>query len=204
MALKMRERKMSAAGNVEEIIASLSPYERMILYAAGSSGKTLKSKVKMQKLIFLCSEALPEIFNGSLSFEPQRKGPYSAEIDGLIVSVGDKMLMTVPDCALTELGNEVLKGMDTEEPVKSAIDEYKEFICSLTEDEFLTFVYVTFPNFRANSEEWERLRPIREKVAGSLLEKGAVSFSRAAEISGKDANAFHDYLVRSKIRWRNV
>lgn len=69
-------------GNLESdqdassLLCSLNPVEKPILYAAGSNNQELRPKVKMQRVLFLASEAFPKAFGEELSFESHKTGPH--------------------------------------------------------------------------------------------------------------------------------
>ena len=60
----------------DEIFSRLNPEERIILYAVGALDKPLRSKVKLQKLLFLVSNVFDDI-SELMRFEPHFLGPYS-------------------------------------------------------------------------------------------------------------------------------
>lgn len=195
---------MNNDDEVEEMVKKMDPYEKIILYGAGSPDSPLKTKVKLQKLMFLCSKALPDIIGTDLSFEAHKKGPYSEDVEEILNSIEDKKLISIPGLNLTPLGKRALQYIHPKEPIKSVVDEYRLFLSSLSEDELLTLVYVTYPEYQIHSEEWGRLQHLRKKVAGSMLKKECISFSKAAEIAGISPDLFVDYLDQNNIRWRRV
>lgn len=186
------------------VVDNMDSYEKLLLYAAAAFGKDLKSKVKMQKLMFFCKYALPEVFDDSLDFEAHKKGPYSQDVDEYLLSIEDKNLIDLPSCAPTVLGQEVSQYVVPMEPVKSIVDNYKKFICRLNEKELLTMIYVSFPEYQRNSDVWDDIKRNRVDTATSLMRKGAVSFSKAVEISGMDQYEFERHLIDRKVRWRVV
>ena len=54
------------------MLCSLNSIEKLMIYAAGSNNQKLRSKVKMQRVLFLVSEAIPKVFGEELRFEPIR------------------------------------------------------------------------------------------------------------------------------------
>lgn len=188
---------------IKSIVDNMDSYEKLMLYAA-VHGKDLKTKVKMQKLMFFCKYALPEIFDDTLDFEPHKKGPYSKDVDEILMSIEDKSLVNLPSCAPTELGVEVSPHVVPREPVKSVVDDYKDFICKLNENELLTMIYMEFPEYQKNSDVWADLVNKRVQTATSLMRKNAVSFSKAVEISGMTQDDFERHLISNNVRWRIV
>ena len=88
------------------------------------------------------------------------------------------------------------------EPLKSTIADYKNFISELSEDELLTFIYVRFPEHQKNSEEWKRLEADRVSRALSMLKKGVISASLAAEIANMNYFDFEELARKEGIRWK--
>lgn len=189
---------------VEEMLESMDGYEKLLLYSAGLSGKDLRTKVKMQKLMFFVTKALPDIFGDEIFFDAHKKGPYSEEIDELLRGMEDKGLISLPSCSLTDLGNIVYNRAIPKEPIKSIVKDYKNFVSSLNEDEMLTLIYVTYPDYQQNSEEWDRLRRKRLDVAISMLNKQSISFSKAVEIADMSPDDFVDLLRNRNVRWRDA
>ena len=198
---------MSQAVNNEakRILEQMDPSERVIIYSMGALGRPLNKKVDIQKVIFLSSRAIPDVFDNLFHFQAHKKGPYSERIDEDVMVLSSNGLVAGADFGLSDLGFSVYEiiSENIKEPLKGTIEENKEFITNMTEDELLTFVYVIYPDFQKNSEEWERLKNNRIKAAVSLLKKGKVSLSRAAEIGGMNYFDFEDYLSGEKIRWKS-
>ncbi|WP_400210427.1 hypothetical protein [Methanomethylophilus alvi] len=187
---------------IKVIVDNMDSYEKLMLYAATVHGKDLKTKVKMQKLMFFCKYALPEVFDDTLDFEPHKKGPYSKDVDEILMSIEDKSLINLPSCSPTEAGIEISPYVIPKEPVKSVVDDYKDFICKLNEDELLTMIYMDFPEFQKNSDVWDDLVRKRLQTATTLMRKNAVSFSKALEISGMNQDDFERHLISNNVRWR--
>lgn len=187
---------------IKVIVDNMDSYEKLMLYAATVHGKDLKTKVKMQKLMFFCKYALPEIFDDTLDFEPYKKGPYSKDVDEILMSIEDKNLINLPSCSPTEVGIEISQYVIPKEPVKSVVDDYKDFVCKLNEDELLTMIYMDFPEFQKNSDAWNDLVMKRLQTATTLMRKNAVSFSKALEISGMNQDDFEIHLISNNVRWR--
>ncbi len=102
------------------------------------------------------------------------------------------------------MGKEISKMASLKEPLKDIVDDFKRFVCSLKEDELLAFIYTTFPEYKYDSEVWERIRKSMPSIASSMLKKGAISYSKALDMSGMDEYEFSDYLKKQGVRWRVV
>lgn len=184
------------------VLRSLDPIEKLMLYVAGSEGKDLKSKVKMQKVMFLISDAFPDIFGDDIRFEAHKKGPYSQTVEDYLESMEDVGLINLPSCSLTEFGKEVSSGAVPREPLKGVVDSMKDLVTHLSEDEMLLMIYNDFPEYRRNSEEWDRISAERSKLAERMLSKHVVSAARAAELAGVSEDQFLDNLYEKGEKWR--
>jgi hypothetical protein len=62
----------------------LNDEEKIVLYSIGALGsRPLKSKVKIQKLLYLFSTIFPD-FGELLEYEPHLLGPYSEIVDNVL------------------------------------------------------------------------------------------------------------------------
>ena len=190
--------------DASSVLRSLNSLEKLMLYAAGSNDKELKSKVKMQKILFLVSEALPKAFGGELSFEAHKKGPYSQTVDDYLNALQDAGLMDLPSCTLTDTGQAVADAVVPREPLREIVDSMKDVVVHLSEDEMLLMIYNDYPEYRRNSEEWARISAIRRSLAERMLSKHVVSVARAAELAGVPEDQFLDDLHRRGVRWRDA
>lgn len=186
-------------------IRDMDASQRIIIYCLGAFGEPVGSDVNLQKIMFLSSMALPEIFDGVFTFQQYRKGPYSERIDEDVAVIGSSGYMAGSDLRLSDEGKELYNEIEkrVKEPLKSTILENKEFVSGLTEEELLTFIYVVFPKYIDNSEVWERIKKDRVKNAVSMLEKGKITASQAARVAGMGYYEFEDHLKKLKIRWKS-
>lgn len=190
--------------DASSVLRSLNSMEKLMLYTAGSNNQELRSKVKMQKVLFLVSEALPKAFGGELQFEAHKKGPYSQTVDDYLNALQDAGLMNLPSCTLTETGQTVADVVVPREPLRGVVDSMKDIVVHLTEDEMLLMIYTDYPEYRRNSEEWDRIRSIRRSLAERMLLKHVVSVARAAELAGVSEQQLMDDLYRRRVRWRDA
>ena len=93
--------------------------------------------------------------------------------------------------------------MNPKREVKDAIIDFKGFLNDLTDDEVLVFVYVSYPQFIAESARWDKLKRKRIDIAISLLNKEKISFSKASEIAGIGQIEFKNLLRQRVIDWRS-
>ncbi len=189
---------------MQELYSALNEEERVILFALGAANNSpINTKTKLQKLIFLISNVFPD-YKELIDFEPHHFGPYSEDIVvivedliqlGLVESKGNQFF-------LTERGVDIFSQIRPAERLMRVIEDFKEFLDDLTNDEILTFVYVTYPEYIEESKRWDQLQGKRVNIAISLLKKQKISFDKAVEIAGKSAKDFGAILIQRKIKWR--
>ena len=190
--------------DADSVLRSLNSMEKLMLYAASSNTQELKSKVKMQKVLFLVSKALPKAFGSELRFEAHKKGPYSQTVDDYLNALQDIGLMDLPSCTLTDTGQTIVDDVVPREPLKGIVDSMKDIVVHLSEDEMLLMIYNDYPEYRRNSEEWARISAIRQSLAERMLSKHVVSVARAAELAGVSEQQFLDDLYKRRVRWRDA
>lgn len=190
--------------DADSVLRSLNSMEKLMLYAASSNTQELKSKVKMQKVLFLVSKALPKAFGSELRFEAHKKGPYSQTVDDYLNAMQDMGLMDLPSCTLTDTGQTIVDDVVPREPLKGIVDSMKDIVVHLSEDEMLLMIYNDYPEYRRNSEEWARISAIRQSLAERMLSKHVVSVARAAELAGVSEQQFLDDLYKRRVRWRDA
>lgn len=191
--------------NALEIVKDLEEEEKLIIYALGAfKSRPLKSKIKLQKLIFLISNVFKE-YKQLFEFEPHLFGPYSETLDAILDNLVKLGLIKKEksEFSLTKKGLEVYKILKPKKELIQVIEDFKEFLHDLSDEEILTFIYVSYPQYISESAKWDELKKKRLKIAISLLQKGKISFNKAAEISGLNVEKFGEFLEKKKIRWRS-
>lgn len=115
---------------------------------------------------------------------------------------GDSGNKAGSDSGLSDDGAELYDEMErhVKEPLKSTILEDRDFVSGLTEEELLTFICVVFPEYIDYPEVRDRIGRNRVKNAVSMLEKGKITVSRAAEVAGMGYYEFEDHLENSKVK----
>lgn len=183
----------------------LNNEEKIVLYSIGALGsKPLKSKVKIQKLLYLFSNVFPD-FGELLAYEPHLLGPYSEIVDNVLEDLMTLGLIRKAEnsYALTIRGQEFFDSIKPKKDIIDVMNDFKEFLHDLPDYEILTFIYVFYPNFISESAKWDELKPNRIKVAVSLLKKEKISFSKASELAQMNPVDFERYLISNNIRWRH-
>lgn len=184
--------------------SDLNDEEKIVLYSIGAlDSKPLKSKTKVQKLLYLFSNVFPD-FGKLLEFEPHLFGPYSEIVDNVLedlLTLG-YLKKSGTSYKLTEEGQEIFTSLKPKKEWIDVMNDFKELLYDLPDDEILTFIYVFYPNYISESAKWDELKPNRVNVAISLLKREKISFSKASELANMNPIDFEKYLVSKKIRWR--
>ena len=182
----------------------LNDEEKIVLYSIGAlDSEPLKSKIKVQKLLYLFSNVFPD-FGKLLEFEPHLFGPYSEIVDNVLedlLTLGF-LKKSGHSYMLTEKGQEAFNSFKPRKELIDVMNDFKDFLHDLPDNEILTFVYVLYPDYISESAKWDELKPNRVNVAISLLKKEKISFSKASELANMNPVDFEKYLVSKKIRWR--
>jgi hypothetical protein len=191
--------------DASKYLDEMDAVQRLMIFCLGALGKSLNRMVYIQKILFLTYESLPNIFENQLDFQKHKKGPIAGVIEENIHIFSSSRLIEGFGFGLSDWGNELYYLIEprVKEPLKSTLLDYKDFVIDLTEDELLTFIYARFPEYSANSEEWDRLKPKRVKHALSMLKKEKISVSMAAEIADMNYYEFEDLARKQKIRWKS-
>lgn len=184
----------------------LNDEEKIVLYAIGAlDSQPLRSKVKLQKLLFLFSKVFPD-FADLLEYEPHLLGPYSEIVDNVLEDLLTLGLVEKErnSYKLTTKGQEIFNSIKAKKEFLEVMNDFKDFLHDLPYNEVLTFVYAFYPEYISESAKWDELKPNRIKVAVSLLKKGKIGFSKASELAQMNPIDFERYLISNNIRWRRV
>lgn len=204
MRKKMSEPLSSRENKLKRYFNSLEDEEKIVLFSIGALDNTpIKSKTKLQKLLFLVSNVF-EGYKDLLVFEPHLYGPYSEILDTILEDL-IKMELVIKKgngFKLSETGYELYKRLKPKDELNSVIEDFKDFLNDLSEDEILTFVYVSYPKYTSEAVKWNELKEKRIHYSVSLLEKHKVSFGKAAEIAGLNPIEFSKLLKTRGIKWR--
>jgi uncharacterized protein YwgA len=183
---------------------SLNNEEKIVIYSIGALDNTpLRSKTKLHKILFLFSNVFKN-FQDILEFEPHLLGPYSETVDYVLDDLIrlDLVEKRNNSFSLTNKGLMIFNSLKPKEDLTKVVEDFKDFLNDLTDDEVLTFIYVFYPQYIAESARWNELKKNRIKIAISLLRKQKISFTKASEIAGLNINEFEDLLRKRNIRWK--
>ncbi len=177
--------------------------QKLVLYAVGALDTPLKTKIKLQKLFFLVTNVFKDMDN-LFKFEAHLFGPYSETLDELseeLISLG-LIEKNNAEFSLTPLGLEEYHSLTPNNELKKVINDFKEFLNDMTDDEVLIFIYAFYDDYISESIKWDSLKKYRVETALHLLENDKISFSKAVELSGKKYSDFQKIAIENNIRWR--
>ena len=184
---------------------NLNDKEKIIIYSLGAlDGNPLRSKIKLHKLLFLFSNVFKD-YKELLEFEPHLFGPYSDTINYIIEDLEKLGLIEVSGSQykLSDKGYELFQKIKPKKELLSVIEDFKEFLNDLSDNEILAFIYVSYPKYIDESAKWDELKKKRVDLAISLLRKGKISYGKAVEISGLKSSRFEDIIKDRKIKWKH-
>jgi predicted HTH domain antitoxin len=141
-----------------------------------------------------------------LEFEPHLFGPYSETIDYILESLIKLGLVKKEGSSysLTGEGQKLVESLKPKPELINVINDFKSFLNDLSDEEILVFVYASYPQFISESVKWDDLKPKRVSIAVSLLNKGKISFLKAAEIAGMNSVDFDRLLKERGMAWRTL
>ena len=183
---------------------ALNDEEKLILFTIGSLNRApIRSNIKIQKILFLISNVFKG-FQDLLEFEPHLFGPYSETLDFVLDSLIKLGLVKKEGSSycVTDDGQKLVKSLKPKPELINVINDFKSFLNDLSDDEILVFIYASYPRFISESVKWDDLKPNRVSIAHSLLNKGKISFSKAAEIAGMSSVNFDKLLKSRGMTWR--
>lgn len=198
--------KSGSSPSIVKARFALNDEEKLILFTIGSMDRTpIRSKIKIQKILFLISNVFKG-FQNLLEFEPHLFGPYSETLDYVLESLIKLGLVKKEGSSyrLTDDGQDLVESLKPKPELINVINDFKSFLNDLSDDEILVFIYASYPQFISESVKWDDLKPRRVSIAHSLLKKGKISFSKAAEIAGMSSVDFDKLLKERGMAWRTL
>lgn len=182
--------------SIEDIVEDLTDLDLAILHLLHASDNApLKGNVAFQKEMFLIADYIDKI-REQAEFIPHILGPYSEAAEnemgnlrslGLVKEQGNRYQIT--SAGITAIGK--AKFSFSAEEIE-AIQDYKQFLNDLTEDELLLFIYVSHPEFTKESGVYDRVIKKRISSAIALYKKGKISLEKSAFLAGLPVEKFLD------------
>jgi predicted HTH domain antitoxin len=172
----------------------------MLLLLDSREAEPVRGKLSLQKQMFVLAKNLG--IEDEALFEPHHYGPYSEVLDADLEQLTLMNLVQVDsNIRITDEGRRVAEEIKkrVEEEKLKLIDEVKEWLNDLNEEELMALVYFTFPEMATASRKLNEIIKKRTELAISLYSKGKVSLEKAAEIAGMNLLDFINLLKRRKV-----
>lgn len=172
---------------VHRTIEDMSELQKyIVLLLDANNNIPIKGNTWFQKELFLVAKNIRDV-DEEASFVSDMFGPYSEnaqeqledlEMDEIVSKSKSKMW-------LSNFGLRIAKELKKVVPeyTLEMISEFKETLNDLNDDELLTFIYFTFPNFTDESLVIDKIKKNRVLNAIRLYKKGKVSLQKASEIA---------------------
>ena len=185
---------------IDEIIEDLSELQKYILLLLFANNKeSIKGSTKFQmellfqKELFLLAKNIDELADEA-AFGSDFYGPYSENAQEELeeLSRDDLIIKEKNKISLSNSGFQIALKLERKIPKDrlEMISDFKSLLNDMTDDEILTFVYFTFPDFTDESLVLEKVKKNRKQVALKLYRKEKVSIQRAAEIAEEPLEKF--------------
>ena len=179
---------------VKSVMEDMSELQKcIVLLLKSKNNAPIRGDRWFQKELFLIAKNVNEI-EEEASFHPYKYGPWSEnaeeqlnelEMDDVVSRAGKKM-------RLSDLGNKIADELkkSSQKDLFEIIDESKDLLNDLTDDEMLTLIYSAFPDYAEKSVVKCEIEKNRLNNAIKLYKKDKVSIQRAAEIGGVSLDKF--------------
>lgn len=190
---------------MDKLLNNLQEEEKIVIYCLGSlDNAPIRSKIKLQKLVFLISNVFKE-YKDLFEFEPHLYGPYSETLEYIVQDLEKLGLIEIERSKykLTKKGFDLYLQLKPKKELMNVVEDFKDFLNDLQDEEILAFVYVSYPKYISESIKWDEIKTNRIKIAISLLKKEKISFGKAVEISGLTSYKFEESLKKNNIKWKS-
>ena len=183
------------------ILALLSHPSSFSVPLGESEDMSVGGKTRVQNIMYMVSKAYPEVDYG---FESHAYGMYSQRLDDALNKYAESDIICLPKegggpIHLTKDGLRDAKTHRYDSDVCGALADAREFLCGMTCDEMIAFMYAKYPEMKEFSEILDQYEESRTRAAMSLFQDGKVSLSLAIEISGMSAEKFEDMLDENAV-----
>jgi uncharacterized protein YwgA len=161
-----------------------------VLYVDDAS--PIKGRLWLQKIIFVLDRNIDEI---KAKFDGYRIGPFSENLEIALeqfIGSGYIEIDKHKRILLTQKGKDFAQNIIphiSKERMEIILD-IKRFLNDLNEHELIAVIYSTFPEYTDKSDIKNQFEAYRLEAARSLYNKGKISLSKAADISGLKIDAF--------------
>ena len=176
--------------------------KNLLLLLSANSNEPVNGKLWYQKELFLVSKNNKEL-EVEANFEPYFWGAHSELVDtemeelvqlGVVKKIGYKYF-------LTDIGKDIAKTVSekSSKDEKELIEDVKDFLNSLSKDELLLFVYISYPDMCEDAVELKNLLPKRKEIAIRMYNNGNISIGKTSELAGVSVSEMIKELQKRKI-----
>lgn len=176
--------------------------KNLLLLLSANSNEPVNGKLWYQKELFLVSKNNKELAEEA-NFEPYFWGAHSELVDtemeelvqlGVVKKIGYKYF-------LTDIGKDIVKTVSEKSPryEKELIEDVKDFLNSLSKDELLLFIYISYPDMCEDAVELKNLLPKRKEIAIRMYNNGKISIGKTSELAGVSVSEMIKELQKRKI-----
>ena len=169
---------------------SLDIVQRYILALLGAANKApVRERLWLQKELFVLAQQAPKL-GDACGFSAHLQGPFSDSADEALKDLKNLGLVDYDsygaNIRLTNAGinehEDLVKRMPAD--VRDRVEDIKEFLNDLTENELLVFVYFSYPDMTQESVLTDVVEKNRMRCSVTLYKKAKVSLEKAAQLSG--------------------
>ena len=187
---------------IKKILQDGNDLHKFIILLTNANDEPIKGMLKLQKMMYLLSDKLEEV-KEQCNYVADNYGPYSkvvAKEARYLKQIG-VLTGNEKEIALTQMGKEIAQELykNEDEELLMVLNEYKDFLNSMTRNELLAYIYSAYPDTAKESTEYENLKPNMEKYIMSMVKKYIISSERASELLN-----IPQYVVIEKMRDMNM
>jgi len=186
---------------IEDILEDANPLVKITLVLLFMKNKEkIRGKLWLQKELYMIAKKLEELSTDEL-YEAHYFGQFSEDAEVAVEQIAMLGLLEPRKIGfdLSPFGEEVAKEAKNQLSPESLqfIEEVKEFLNDLEEDELLGYIYNAYPEMATNSTKKASIDQKRVEIAVRLYLKDKISMGKAVEIAGIDRVSLID-LIRKR------
>ncbi|MHA1185616.1 MAG: UPF0175 family protein [Candidatus Heimdallarchaeota archaeon] len=185
---------------IEDILEDANPLVKITLVLLFVKNKErIRGKLWLQKELYMIAKKLEELSTEEL-YEAHYFGQFSEDAEVAIEQIAMLGLLEPrTGFNLSKFGEEVAEEAKNQLNLESIqfIEDVKEFLNDLEEDELLGYIYNAYPEMAENSVKKAAINQKRVEIAIQLYLKDKISLGKAVEIAGIDRVSLID-LIRGR------
>lgn len=176
----------------------------LVLLADADGGAPIRDLDRVQKMMFLASEADGDL-DRECRFEPHTRGPHSEVVDEeleYLASIG-ALRKIDGEVGITRKGQRIAKDASRacSADTRLMILNVKEFLNDMTARELLGYVCAAYPETAGESPEYERIKPQIKGILLALICKGKITSGHAARLLGKPRHYIIELMKEAGIAY---